>query len=60
MRDKDTNIKIARKIIKDTTLLFDEAVEEGNWMRAADLQSYISGMEQIMLIFDSEYLWKEE
>ena len=44
--------KMSQKIIDDTQKLLDAAIEDKNWKRAAELDSYISGMEQTLIVFE--------
>ena len=43
---------VARKMISDSEERMREAIEHEQWSRAADIQSYISGMQQILIVFE--------
>lgn len=45
-------VKVSRKMITDMEYKLQEAISHENWSRAADLKSYISGMEQILIVFE--------
>ena len=44
--------KIARKMMDDMDQKLADAVEREDWRKAADLKSYIDGMNQVVIIFD--------
>jgi hypothetical protein len=52
MNDIKFKVRVAKKMIADMRKLLDEAVKAGNWRRAGELDAYISGMEQILVLFD--------
>lgn len=52
--DKDKyeiSVKVAEKMIADANKSKETAISRENWGRAAELESYIQGMEQILIVF---------
>lgn len=47
----ELGLKVSQKMVADMEARLQEAIERENWSRAADLKSYISGMDQIIIVF---------
>lgn len=48
----DLAFSVANKMILDMEKKKQEAILSENWRRAAELDSYISGMQQILIVFE--------
>ena len=47
----ELHIFVANKMIADSTEIMGEAIKEKNWLRAGELESYIEGMRQVLIVF---------
>jgi len=47
----ELGLKVSQKMIADMEAKLQEAIRREDWARAADLKSYISGMQQIEIVF---------
>lgn len=47
----DVGLKITQKFINEMEISLRKAINDENWSRAAEIKSYISGMTQILIIF---------
>ena len=47
----ELGLKVSEKMIADMEDRLQDAIEHENWTKAADLKSYINGMDQIIIIF---------
>ena len=52
MRNFEYSAGIINKMIEEATKLMNDAVSYENWMRAADLKSYIDGMKMALVVFE--------
>ena len=50
--------KVTRAMISDAEVELQHAIEEESWLRVADLASYISGMQQIKIVFNQSVAGK--
>ncbi len=44
---------VSEKMIKEFEKKLAKAIQDENWKEAASLESYISGMSQILIVFQS-------
>ncbi len=45
-------IRVSEKMIADMDRNLQEAIAHENWTRASELKSYMSGMQQILIVFE--------
>lgn len=48
----ELGVKVSQKMIADMEGKLADAIRREDWNRAADLKSYISGMSQILIVFE--------
>lgn len=44
--------KVSEKMIIDIEEKIQESIQSENWNRAADLKSYLNGMQQMLIVFE--------
>ena len=51
-REFERGFEVAERLIKDAEGRLQTAISDENWSRASELDSYVGGMNQILIVFE--------
>jgi len=51
-RELDRGFEVAKRMMSDFIKKMDQAIADGEWSRAGNLEHYIAGMNQVIIIYE--------